>query len=114
LLLHFGAEREDRIGAEADARFERDGHRVIDAREFLDGDAQGREVGATASVLLGKRQTEEPELAHPQHDVNGEDVIAIPRFGLRSDLGLREVAYERAQRLLFFAQFERGGHRHRS
>ena len=64
LLLLLGAEAVDRVGAEADARLERDGHRVVDPGQLLDGDAEHREVAAAAAVLLGERDAEQPELAH--------------------------------------------------
>ena len=67
LALLLGAEVEDRVGAEADAGLERDGHRLVDPGELLDGDAQRREVAAAAAVLLGERDAEQPELAHRQH-----------------------------------------------
>ena len=87
---------------------------MIHPRELFDGDAQRGEVRPAAAVLLRERETEEPELAHLQHDIDGELVVAVPPLGMRSDLGLRELAHESPQRLLFLTQFERCGHDHRS
>ena len=52
LLLRLGAGVEERRRAEAHARFERDRHRRVDARELLDREAVREVVGAAAAVLL--------------------------------------------------------------
>ena len=64
LLLLLGAEAVDRVGAEAHAGLEGDGHRLVDPGQLLDGDAQRGEVAAAAAVLLGERDAEQPEVAH--------------------------------------------------
>ena len=106
LALLLGAEGEDRVGAQADARLERDGHRRVDPAELLDGDAERGEVGARAAVLLGERQAEQAQLAHREHGVDGEGVLAVPGLGVRRDLALGEVADDLAERLLLRAQVE--------
>ena len=46
LALLLGAEREDRVGAEAHAGRQRDAQRLVDPADLLDGDAQRGEVAA--------------------------------------------------------------------
>ena len=55
---------------------------------------------------LGERQAEQPELAHRQHRVDGEAVIAVPRLGVRRDLGGGEVPHDQAEGLLLVAQVQ--------
>ena len=86
LLLLLGAEAVDRVGAQPHARLEGDGHRVINPGQLLDGDAEHREVATATAVRLGEGDAEEPQLPHAAHHVDGEVVIAVPRFGVRSDL----------------------------
>ena len=88
------AELEDRVGAEADAGLQRDGDRLVDSSQFLDGDAHAGEVAATTADRFGKRDPEQPELAHLAHDVDRELVGAIPLLGVRFDLGVGELANE--------------------
>ena len=73
------------LAPEADAGLEGDGHRLVDPGDLLDGDAQRGEVGAAAAVLLRERQAEQPELAHRQHGVDREGVVAVPLLGVRRD-----------------------------
>ena len=54
----------------------------------------------------GNGQPEQPELAHRQHGVDREGVVAVPRLGVRRDLGLGEVADDLAERLLLVGQLE--------
>ena len=61
---------------------------------------------AAAAVLLGERQAEQAELAHGQHGVDREGVVAVPRLGVRRDLALGEVADDLAERLLLVAELE--------
>ena len=95
-----GAAVEERGRAEADAGFERDRHRRVDARDLLDRDAVREVVGAAAAVLLGERQPEQTELAHRAHGVDGKHVVAVPGRGVRRDLALGEVAHDGAELLL--------------
>ena len=100
LALRLGAEPEDRRCAQPDGRLQRDGHRLVDPGELLDGDAQGGQVGAAAPVLLGEGDAEQAQVAHLAHGVDGERVVAVPRLGVRCDLALGEVANDLAERLL--------------
>ena len=86
LALLLGAEDVDRVGAEADARLERDRHRLVDPAELLDGHAERGEVAAAAAVLLGEGQAEQAQLAHGQDGVDREGVVAVPGLGVRRDL----------------------------
>ena len=54
----------------------------------------------------GNGSPNRPELAHGQHDVDREGVVAVPRLGVRRDLGLGEVAHDLAERLLLVGQVE--------
>ena len=56
LLLLVGAVGEDRVDAEADRGLEGDAHRLVDAADLLDRDAEAGEVAvlAGAAVLLGR------------------------------------------------------------
>ena len=60
----------------------------------------------------GNGQAEQPELAHGQHGVDRERVVAVPRLGVRRDLGFGEVAHHLAERLLLVGELE--VHRRRS
>ena len=106
LLLRLGAGVEERRGAEAHARLERDRHRRVDAGELLDREAVREVVGAATAVLLGERQAEQAELAHREHRVDREHVVAVPRFGVRRDLRLRELAHDASELLLFGREVE--------
>ena len=97
---------EERRRAEAHARFERDRHRRVDARELLDREAVREVVGAAAAVLLRERQPEQPELAHREHGVDGERVVAVPGLGVRRDLGFGELAHDVAELLLLGREVE--------
>ena len=99
LLLRLGARVEERRRAQAHAGLERDRHRRVDARELLDREAVREVVGAAAAVLVRERQTEQPELAHGEHGVDGERVVAVPRLGVRRDLRFRELAHDAAELL---------------
>ena len=48
----------------------------------------------------GNGRPNRPELAHRQHGVDRERVVAVPRLGVRRDLALGEVADDLAERLL--------------
>ena len=87
-----------------DAGLQGDRHRLVGPGDLLDGDAQPGEVAA-AAVGLGERDPEQPELAHLQHRVDGERVVAVPRLGVRLDLGDDELAHHRPQRLVLVGQF---------
>src|SRR5918995_604064 len=104
LALRLGAEPVDRVGAEPDAGLERDGERLVDPGQLLDGDAQRGEVGAAAAVLLGERDAEQAEPAHLAHYVEREGVVGVPALGVRRDLGLGEVTHQLAQGLLLVAE----------
>ncbi len=93
----------DRVGAETDTGLQRDRHRLVGPRQFLDGHAQPGEV-TTAPVWRRERDAEQPELPHRQHDVDGERVVAIPLLGVRLDLGGDELAHHLAQRFVFLGQ----------
>ncbi|MFN8016807.1 MAG: hypothetical protein U0P45_01655 [Acidimicrobiales bacterium] len=106
LLLLLRAEREDRVGAEPDARLQSDRRRLVDAGELLDGDAQGGEVRPRAAVLLREGQAEEAQLAHGQDRVGGERVVSVPRLGVGCDLGFGEVPHHLAELLLLVGEVE--------
>ena len=106
LALVLGAELKDRVGPQADARLDGDPHRLIDASQLLECDAERREVGAAAAVLGWEREAEEAEVAHRDDRVDGEGVRAVPLLRMRRDLSLGELADDLAEGLLFVAQLE--------
>ena len=103
LLLGRRAELVDRAGAEPDAGLQRDRQRLVGPGDLLDGHAEPGEVAA-AAVGLGERDAEQAELAHRQHGVDGERVVAVPRLGVRLDLGVDELAHHGPQRLVLLGQ----------
>jgi hypothetical protein len=96
----------DRRGPERHTGLEGDRQRVVGAGDLLDGDAQRGQVGATASVLLGERQTEQAELTHAEHDVDRERVLGVPALGVRRDFLGREVAHDSPKVLVRIVEFE--------
>ena len=80
---------------------QRDAHRLVDAAELLDRDAQPGEAPSSgrpgAAVLLRGGQAEEAELAHLLHDVGREVVIAVPlaRRAARSRLSAKSRTVRR-------------------
>ena len=62
------------------------------------------EVAAGAAPLLGEHDAEESEVAHLPHDVDGEVMFAVPLRGVRSDLGLGELAHGRPQQVVLGRQ----------
>ncbi len=105
-----GAGVEEGRRTETDPGLERDRHRSVDARDLLDGDAVREVVGATAAVFLGKREAEQPELAHRVDGVDRELVVAIPGLGVGSDLALGEIADDGPELLLLWRRIELHGH----
>ncbi len=95
----------DRRRAERHAGLERDRQRVVDTRDLLDRDAQRRQVGAAAAVLLGERQPEQAQFAHAAHDIDRERVLGVPTLGVWRDLLHREVAHDGAELLVGVVEF---------
>ena len=111
VLLLLRAVGQDRVDAQADRGLEGDAHRLVDAADLLDRDAQAGEVAvlAGAAVLLGRGEAEEPEPAHLLHHVHREVVVAVPLRGVRGDLGLGELADAAAELFVLSGQLERHG-----
>ena len=109
LLLLVGAEGQDRVDAEADGRLERDAHRLVDAADLLDRDAQEVKSPSSpiAAELLGRGEAHQPEVAHLVHDVGREVVVLVPLRGVRRDLGQGELADALAEGLVLGGQLER-------
>lgn len=57
-------------------------------------------------MLLGERQTEQPEITHLGHDVHREGVRAVRFVGLRCDDRLGEVAHHRGELAFLIGQLE--------
>ena len=111
LLLLVGAVGQDRVDAEADRGLERDAHRLVDATDLLDGQAQRREAAVLAghpgaAELLGSGEAHQAERAHLLDHVGREVVVAVPLRGVRRDLGLGEVADAAAELLVLGGQLE--------
>ena len=100
LLLGLGAEAVDGGRPQTDGGLQGDGQGLVDPGDLLDGDAQRGQVAATAAVLLGEGQPEQPQLAHLLDGVDREGVVPVPGLGVRCDLGVGEVPHQRTQRLL--------------
>ena len=96
------------------ARVHRDGDADarVRARELLEHEDVGEEVGARAAVLLGHADAHQPELGELREQLAREVVLAIPGGRVRLDLGLRELARQRLDLALVGA--EREVHRVRS
>ena len=75
------------------------GHRHADpgvrARELLEHEDVGEEVGAGAAELLGHADAHQPELGELSVELDREAVLAVPGGGVRLDLRLRELTRER-------------------
>ena len=93
-----------RIGSVPGAGVHRHGHAQagVGARELLEHERVGEEVGADAAVLVRDADAHEPELAELGEDLAREAVLGVPRGRLgRDDLvgeAAREVADSRAAR----------------
>ena len=106
LALLLGAEREDRQRARARVHGDRHADAGVRARELLEHEDVGEEVGAGAAELLGHADAHQPELGELPVELGGEAVLAVPGGRVRLDLGLREVARERLDLPLVVRQGE--------
>ena len=59
-----------------------------------------------AAELLRHDEAEQPEVAHLGHQVGREVVVPVPLRDVRRDLGLGELAHDRAEVLVLLAQLE--------
>ena len=121
LLLLLGAVGEDRVDPEPDTGRQRDADGLVDPAQLLDGHAQRRErpggivtlaggrAFQAAAVLLGHHQAEQPQVAHPRHQLDREAVLAVPLRGVRRHVVLGELAHHRAEVLVVLAELERHG-----
>ena len=78
----------------------------VGARELLEHEDVGEEVGARAAVLGGHAHAHQPELAELGEDLLGEGVLAIPGRGARGDLLVGEAARQGADLALLVAELE--------
>ncbi len=104
VALVLGAEPEDRVGAETDAGRQGDAHRLIDATEFLDGDAERGEVATAASPPFGEHDPEQSEVTHGVHHIDRKVAGAIPFGGVRCDPLLGELPHGCPQQFVVVAQ----------
>ena len=95
LALLLGAEREDRQRAGARVHGDGDADAGIRARELLEDEDVGEEVGAGAAELRRDADAHQPELGELRVQLGGEAVLAVPGGRVRLDLGLRDVTRER-------------------
>ena len=102
------------VGAEGENR-QRDGARVhghrhadprVGARELLEDEDVGEEVGARPAVLLRHADAHQAELGELAEELLREVVLAVPLGRVRLDLGLRELARERLDLPLVGGQLE--------
>ena len=106
LLLRFGAEFEDVIGAERIVRGDDQTDRAIDAREFFDGDDVFGVAEARAAVGFRKNHAEQTHLSELGNDFGGEARGFVPLHDVRRDFGGGEFAHTAAQFLLFGGERE--------
>ena len=78
----------------------------VRARQLLEHEHVGEEVGARAAVLLGNAHAHEPQLGELREELAREAVLAVPLGGVRLDPLAREVAGERLDLALLRAQLE--------
>ena len=114
LLLLVGAVGEDRVDAQADRGLERDAHRLVDAADLLDRQAERGEAAVLAGQPAppnssGAVRPHQAEPAHLLHHVGREVVVAVPLRGVRRDLLLREVADAATELLVLGGQLEAHG-----
>ncbi len=62
------------------------------------------EVGPRPSVLLGKHQSEQAQIAHRRDRLRGENTVSVPPSSVRGDLTIGEVAHHVAKRLLLIRE----------
>ena len=103
-LLVLRAEPADRHRAERHGRLKGDGHRGVDARELLQGEAEGEVVAAHAAVLLGNRQPEQPHPPHLRDDVVRERAALVEVADHRRHHVAGEVLDGLAQRLVLVVE----------
>src|SRR6185312_17309368 len=106
LLLRFAAKEEDRLGPQRGMRLHGDTNGDIAARDFLNGEAVGEEIGSRASIFFGEWQSQQPQLAHLVNKVIGEISRAIHFFRTWSNLLLRKISAGIANRQLLFIERE--------
>ena len=106
LALLLGAEREDRQRAGARVHRHRDADAGVGARELLEHEDVGEEVGARAAELRGHADAQQPQLGELRVELRREAVLAVPGGGVRLDLGLRELSRERLDLPLVVRQGE--------
>jgi hypothetical protein len=85
---------------------DRDTDAGVRARQLLEHEDVGEEIGAGAAVLLGHANTHQPELGQLAEQLAGEAVVAIPLRGVRVDLLCAEVARQRLDLALLRSQLE--------
>ena len=85
---------------------DRDPDSRVAARELLEDEHVGEEVGPGPAVLLRETDTHQTELGELREDVAREVVLAVPLGRVRLDLGADEVARERLDLLLLGGELE--------
>jgi hypothetical protein len=103
-LLLVVAEVEDGANAERVRRRHGRRSRAVHARELLDGDNVGDVADVAPAVLLGDEHTEEAELGHFLHEIEGELLFFVQLLGDRLYLLLRELAYGIPEYLLLLGE----------
>ena len=106
LLLLVGPEEKDRHRSERRVGGDRDRDRGVDPGELLDRDGVAERVAPAASVLLGDRDSQEPELRQLGDELVGEAVLAVELLGHGSDALLGELAHRPPQELVLVREVE--------
>ena len=85
---------------------DRDAHARVRARELLEHEDVGKEVGSGAAVFLGHADSHQAELGELAEQLTREAVVAIPLGGVGLDLLGAEIARERLDLALLRIQLE--------
>ena len=99
LVAHVARERGIKRGAVTPDLLDRDAHR---------GEVTARAVGPErATVLLGRHESEQAQVAHLGDQVDRQVVIAVPLGDVGRDLAFGEVAHDAAECLVIRRELER-------
>ena len=109
-LLFLVSEKKNGQGAKRRVRRQREGRRGAGVRDFLQGDDVGEEVGASAAVLLGHGDAQEPQRRHFCHGLEGKAAFFVDLSGKGSNFLSREVPDHVAKERLIFGEVGHDAH----
>ena len=106
VVLSRGAELVDRPGGQGGVRRQDDAGARARPRQFLDRDDVAHLIRARATHLLWVGHAHEVQLRQLRHKLVGKAVITVELGGDRRHLGIGELPYRLADKLLFIGQLE--------